>query len=346
MSADGRTPRAAARITIRDVAALAGVSLATVSRVANGRPDVAPETREAVLRVMRERGFATNRSARALAGGRTGLIGFTVPFLGESYFAAILAGAAEALYAQDKHVVICPTHHEHAREVTLLDRLVGGTTDGSIILLPEESSAELARLRDQGYPFVVVDPREPLDDGIPTVATANAAGARAAVDHLLELGHRRIAIVTGTPRWVATEERLLGYRLSLGAAGIAFDPALVGGGDFTFETGYDAAARLLALPDPPTAIFACNDNLAVGAMRAAFDRGLRIPADLSVVGFDDTGLAASVFPRLTTVRQPLEELGRTAVSLLMRIVQGERTEALRVELSTRLVVRESTAAPC
>ncbi|MGZ4333419.1 MAG: LacI family DNA-binding transcriptional regulator [Gaiellaceae bacterium] len=344
MSADGRSARAAARITIRDVAALAGVSLATVSRVANGRPDVAPETRETVLGVMREHGFATNRNARALAGGRTGLIGFTVPFLNESYFTAILAGAAEAAYEQDQRVVICPTHHEHAREVTLLERLMGGTTDGSIVLLPEESSAELSRLRNQGYPFVVADPRQPLDEGIPTVSAAHAAGARAAVDHLLGLGHRRIALITGTPRWVATDERVLGYRLSLAAAGIGIDPALADGGDFTFATGHAVAERLLALADPPTAIFACNDNLAVGAMHAAVERGLRIPEDLSVVGFDDTGLAESVFPSLTTVRQPLEELGRTAVSLLNRIVQGQRTEALRIELSTRLVVRESTAA--
>jgi|SRR5581483_7720129 len=334
-----------ARLTIRDVARLAGVSVATVSRVANGRPDVAPATREEVLRVMRDHGFTTNRSARALSGGRTGLIGFTVPYVNESYFTAILAGAAEALHEQDQRVVLCPTHHEHEREVTLLERLMTGTTDGAILVLPEETGAELRGLRAQGYPFVVADPRQPVPDGIPAVSADHSAGARAAVDHLIALGHRRIGMITGTRGWVASEERLEGYRLSLAAAGIPFAPELVAGGDYTFATGQAATTALLRLGQPPTAIFASNDNLAVGAMRAAFERGLRIPGDLSIAGFDDTGLAESVFPPLTTVRQPVAELGRTAVSLLNRLVDGQRTEGLRVELETRLVVRGSTAAP-
>ena len=327
---------------MRDIATLEGVSITTVSRVANGRPDVSEETREAVLRVMRKHGFSSNRSARALAGGRTGLIGFTVPLLTESYFNAIVSGAAEALYAQDRRLVLCPTHHEHAREVSLLERLIGGTTDGAILLLPEESSAELARLQSLRFPFVVADPRAPLPDGVPCISADHSAGARAAVDHLLELGHRRIGCIAGTRGFVATEERLLGYTLALAARSINFDPELVGGTDFKTSTGYAVARDMLALPAPPTAIFACNDNLAVGAMRAAFERGLQIPRDLSVVGFDDAGLARNVFPRLTTVRQPLEELGRTAVSLLSRLIDRQRTEALRVHLATRLVVRETT----
>jgi LacI family transcriptional regulator, galactose operon repressor len=330
------------RITIRDVARLAGVSVATVSRVANDRPDVARETRESVLRVMREHGFTTNRSARALSGGRTGLIGLTVPFVDESYFTSIMSGVAEALYAQDQRLVLCPTHHEHAREVTLLEHLIGGTTDGAIVLLPEESNAELRRLQEQGYPFVVADPCQPLDEGIPCVSAAHATGARAATDHLLGLGHRRIAIITGTRGWVATEERVLGHQLALAAAGVPFVPELAAGGDYTLSTGFAAARQLLDLPEPPTAFFACNDNLAVGAMREVFERGLRIPEDISIVGFDDSGLAYSVYPRLTTVRQPLAELGRTAVSMLNRLMDGQRTEALRVELATKLVVREST----
>ncbi len=345
MAINGDKQQRAGQVTIRDVARLAGVSIATVSRVANGRPDVSPDTRDEVLRVMREHGFTTNRNARALSGGRTGLIGFTVPFLDESYFAAILSGAAEALYELDQRVVLCPTHHEHAREVNLLERLMRGTTDGAIILLPEESSEELRRLESHGYPFVVADARQRLDDGIPVVAAAHAAGARAATEHLLRLGHRRVGLVTGTPGWVATEERILGYRTALAAADVPFDDQLLAGRDFKTATGREATSRLLDLPSPPTAIFASNDNLAIGAMRAVFDRGLRIPDDVSVVGFDDTELAGSVFPRLTTVRQPLAELGRTAVSLLNRLVEGQRTEALRIELATRLVVRESTAPP-
>ena len=330
------------RLTVRDIARLAGVSVATVSRVANARPDVAPDTRDEVLRVMRSHGFTTNRSARALSGGRTGLIGFTVPLPDQSYFAAILSGAAEALYEQDQRIVLCPTHHEHDREVTLLERLMGGTTDGAIVLLPEESTEELLRLRDQGFPFVVADPRQALGDDVPVVSAAHLAGARAATDHLIALGHRRIGLITGTEGWVSTEERIHGYRTALAAAGLPFDPALLAGGDFTTGTGHRAGRRLLEADDPPTALFASNDNLALGAMQAALERGLRIPADISIVGFDDTEVARSVFPRLTTVRQPLAELGRTAVSLLNRLIDGQRVEALRVELGTRLVVREST----
>jgi LacI family transcriptional regulator len=333
------------RATIRDIARHAGVSVATVSRVINGRPDVAAETREAVLRHVREHNFTTNRSARALSVGRTGLVGFTVPNAYAEYFTLILSGATEALYEQDMRVVLCPTLHEHEREVTLLDRLMHGTTDGAILLLPTETSDELKALQRHGFPFVVADPRHPLDEGIPAVSAAHSAGAKAATDHLLSLGHRRIALITGERGWAATEERLNGYQTALAAAGVLLRPELVVEGDFLRESGYRAAHALLELAEPPTAIFASNDNMAVGAMLAARERGLQIPADLSIVGFDDSEQATIITPPLTTVRQPLEELGRTAVSLLNRLLDRQRVEALRVELATKLVVRDSTAPP-
>jgi len=334
------------RATIRGVASAAGVSIATVSRVLNGRPDVAPETREAVLRAVREQGFSTNRNARALSGGRTGLIGVTLPMIEAAYFGSILSGTSEALYEQDMRVVLCPTLHQHDREVTLLDRLVRGTTDGAVLMLPEESSAELRALQDQGFPFVVVDPRVTLEEGIPVVSAAHAAGARAATEHLLQLGHRRIGAITGPRAWLASTERLNGYHGALGSAGVSPDPALVAESDFRTGPVTEAAAgAMLDLPDPPTAIFAFNDNAAVSVVHVARARGLRIPEDLSVVGFDDSEQAAIVTPPLTTVRQPLAELGRMAVSLLLRVLENQRHDALRIELATKLVVRESTAAP-
>ena len=331
------------RATIRDIASEAGVSIATVSRVLNGRPDVSPETRDAVLTVVRRRGFSTNRSARALSGGRTGLVGLATPFLNAPYFAAILEGADEALYEQDIRIVMCSTHHRHDREVTLLDRLMHGTTDGAILLLPSESSDELKALQSRGYAFVVADPRSELDEGIPAVSAAHASGATAATQHLLALGHTRIGAITGPSGWMASEERLNGYHAALVAAGIAPDPALVRRSNFEFEEGYAAAAALLDLPDRPTAIFGFNDDVAVATLRAARERGIRVPEELSVVGFDDSDQARIVTPTLTTVRQPLAEMGRMAVSLLTRLIEGQRVEALRVELATRLVVRESTA---
>jgi LacI family transcriptional regulator len=334
------------RTTIRDVAREAGVSVATVSRVLNDHPHVAPKTRDAVLKAVREHRFSTNRSARALSGGgRTGLVGVTLPFVHATYFALMLSGLSDALYEQDMRAVVCPTLHEHDREVDLLSRLMHGTTDGAILMLPSETSSELRALRAVGYPFVVVDPREPLEEGIASVSAQNAAGAREATRHLLDLGHRRIAAVTGPPGWAATEERLVGYHAALAGAGVLPDPALEVTADFLLERGRDAARALLDLPEPPTAIFAFNDSLALGAVQAAAERGLRVPDDLSVVGFDDSEQAALVTPALTSVRQPLGEMGRMAVSLLTRLLDGQRVEAGRVELATKLIVRDSTAAP-
>jgi LacI family transcriptional regulator, galactose operon repressor len=333
-----------ARATIREIARAAGVSIATVSRVVNGRPDVSPQTREAVLRVVREHGFSTNRNARALSGGRTGLVGVTLPILEAAYFAVIVSGTAEALYEHDMRIVLCPTLHQHEREVTLLDRLMHGTTDGAVLMLPEESNAELRALQETGYPFVVVDPRVQLDQGIPSVSAANASGARAATEHLLSLGHRRIGAILGPPDWMASTERLNGYRSALAAAGVLPAAELVVESDFSIESGEEAAAALLDLPERPTAIFGFNDNVAIGALRAAAAHGLTVPDDLSVVGFDDSEESGLVTPALTTVRQPLAEMGRMAVSLLLRLLDHQRVEAMSIELATRLVVRDSTAA--
>jgi len=298
-----------------------------------------------VLRVVREHGFSTNRNARALSGGRTGLVGVTLPILEAAYFAVIVSGTAEALYEHDMRIVLCPTLHQHEREVTLLDRLMHGTTDGAILMLPEESNAELRALQETGYPFVVVDPRVQLDQGIPAVSASNASGARAVVEHLLSLGHRRIGAILGPADWMATTERLNGYRSALAAAGVLAARDLVVESDFSIESGEAAAAALLDLPERPTAIFGFNDNVAIGALRAAEARGLTVPDDLSVVGFDDSEQSGLVTPALTTVRQPLAEMGRMAVSLLLRLLDHQRVEAMNIELATRLVVRESTAAP-
>jgi len=335
---------AQSRLTIRQIADLAGVSIATVSRVLNGRSDVSDETRELVSHVIRENGYTANRSARGLSAGSTGLVGVLVPLVYPAYFSAILAGAAEALSERNLQIVLSPTGHEHDREVSVLDRL-RSLTDGALIILPEESSEELARLLDRGYRFVVLDPLMPLDERIPSVSAAHASGADQAMRHLLELGHRRIAQITGPRGWVATEDRRRGYRAALAAAGILPDPALEVGAEPEIEFGREAAQKLLDLPRPPTAIFAFNDNIAIGAIQAARARGLRVPEDLSIVGFDDVEYATIVTPALTTVRQPLAEMGRTAVSLLNRLLDRQRFETLHLELATRLVVRESTGPP-
>jgi LacI family transcriptional regulator, galactose operon repressor len=334
----------AQRVTIREIADRAGVSIATVSRVLNGRGDVSDETRELVSRVIQENGYTANRSARGLSSGRTGLVGVLVPLLFPAYFAGLLAGAAEAFGEQDLQIVLSPTQGEHDREVSVLERL-HGLTDGALIILPEESSDELARLLDSGYLFVVLDPLMQLDDRIPSVSAAHTSGAGQAVRHLLQLGHRRIGHIAGPSGWVATEDRLRGYHAALGAAGILPDPKLTLEALPEIDAGREASEQLLDLPEPPTAIFCFNDNIAIGAIQAARARGLRVPEDVSVVGFDDVEHATIVTPALTTVRQPLAEMGRTAVSLLIRLLERQRFETLHVELATRLVVRDSTAPP-
>ena len=332
------------KVTIKQVAEAAGVSIATVSRVVNGHSDVSSETRETVERVLRDRGYPAG-GRRLRTAPSTGLIGVTTPLVHPGYFAEILAGAAEALYERDLRVMLCPTRHSHEREASLLDRLADGEADGAILVLPEESASELRALELHEFPFVVVDPRTEVPDGIPVVCAAHSSGATQATRHLLELGHRRIGAIGGPANWVATKERLRGYHAALAGEGVLPDESLVRYSNFRIDGGRAETAALLDLPDPPTAIFAFNDSMAIGAMQEAAARGLRIPGDLSVVGFDDTVEATVVVPALTTVRQPLAELGRTAVSVLLRQVHGRRFEPLRIELETRLVLRDSSGRP-
>jgi LacI family transcriptional regulator len=275
---------------------------------------------------------------------RTGHLGILVPVVSDLYFAGILGGAADGAYERELRLVLLPTRHEHAREASLLDGLKQGT-DGAVVLLPEASSGELSRALNDAYPIVVVDPLLPLDHRIPSVLVANRSGADQAMAHLLALGHRRIAAITGPPGWVATEDRRAGYREALAGAGIPFVTTLEVEADFDAAAGAAAAAQLLDLPEPPTAIFAFSDAIAIGALRSASERGLRVPQDLSIVGFDDIEHATVVSPTLTTVRQPLAEMGRTAVGLLTRLLEHGHLETLHIELPTRLVIRDSTAAP-
>jgi len=327
--------RQGSRLVIRDIAALAGVSVATVSRVLNTRPDVSPATRDLVLRHVRERGYVTSRNARAL----------TVPCMLGDYFTQIVAGATDALYERDARLVVCPTRYERDREASLLQRLMHGTTDGALVILPSESPAELAALHRQGYPFVVVDPPDPIHDGIPVISAAHWSGARIATEHLLALGHQRIGVITGEREKCASRDRVAGYFSALLVAGLPADRGLLVESDFSIDGGYAAAHDLLARPNAPTAIFALNDNMAVGVLRAARERGMDVPGDLSVIGFDDVEMASIVVPGLTTIRQPLQEMGRIAVGVLYRLLDGQSLDATRVELSTKLVTRATTGPP-
>jgi LacI family transcriptional regulator len=332
-------------LTITEIAEAAGVSAMTVSRVLNGRPDVAAATRERIQRVVAERGYARNRAATALRKGRRGLIDLVVVALDTAYQLEIIRGVEEHLEPTGFRMALSATHGRAQGERQWVAKVIDGSTDGAILVLADGHAAHLERLRRRGIPFVVVDHRGELGSDIPSVGATNWAGGRVATEHLLSLGHRRIAIITGASALGCSRERLSGYRAALDAAGVPADPALYRPGDFHYESGYRETCALLELSEPPTAIFASNDMQAIGAINALRARHLSVPRDMSVVGFDDLEISSLIHPALTTVRQPLAQMGAFAATMLLHLIAGEPLGSSRHELATELIVRESTAEP-
>ena len=332
------------RVTLAEVAAAAQVSTMTVSRVLNDQPGVAPETRARVARVIAESGFVRNRAARALKRRHTGVVDLVVPKLDSAHILEIMRGVEDTLAPTPFRLAVSATHCEERGERQWLAKVADGGTDGAILVLARGQSAQLDELRRRRIPFVVVDHRGELAADTPSVGATNWSGAHQATDYLLSLGHRRIAFIGGPLSFGCSRERQSGYRAALDAAQVPADPALILPGDFHQEAGYAAARALLALPAPPTALFAGNDMQALGVYAALRERGLSAPDDMSVVGFDDIPFAALAGPPLTTVRQPLAEMGRVAAGMLLTLIDGAPLASPRVELATALIVRASCAA--
>lgn len=313
------------------------MSIATVSRVMNGHAQVAPETMELVRRAVERLGV----SAPARRGATEGAIYVRCPYVLTDYFGLIVSSIAETLDLHHRRLVLGAG--EAAQRSPVLRALPQDpTVAGAILILPPEPAGELETLQRQGFPFVVVDPRTLLPRDIASVSAAHFAGGRSVTAHLTALGHRRIGVIGGPGEWLASTSRIVGHTSALADVGTLTSPELLRSIEPTADWGYGAACELLDLPDRPTALVAFNDKAAVGALRAAQERGLRVPEDLSVTGFDDIDLSHSTVPMLTTVRQPLEEMGRMAVSLLMRLLERHTVETLHVELATHLIVRGST----
>jgi LacI family transcriptional regulator len=332
------------KLTMAAIAELAGVSKPTVSKVMNGQPGVSAATRERVERVIAERGYVRNGAARALSAGRIGSVNLVMSEVDSPYFVEIIRGVEETLERAGLSMILTTTHEEERCHRRWMARVIEHGTDGVILVLPDEHAVYVEELHRHGIPFAVVDDRgESLLD-VPSVGATNFAGGFAATEYLLSLGHRRIAVIGGQP-YKCTTARLAGYRAALQEAGVPVDPLLVQPGSFQAKAGYASANALLDVPDPPTAIFAGNDLQAMGVYRALYERGLRVPDDMSVVGFDDVPLVALLTPALTTVRQPVREMGALATRMLLRIVAGETLESARVELATSLMMRESCAPP-
>lgn len=327
------------RATVRDIAAEAGVSIATVSRVLNDRANVAPRTRELVLRAAaRTQGHAEAARSRP-APAPAGAVYVRCPYLLTDYFGVIVSSVAETLELHGRRLVL--NAGEAAQRQTVLPGLPGlPGIDAAIVILPRETDEELVALQARGFPFVVIDPRTPLPPDITAVSAAHFAGARSVTAHLVELGHRRVGVIGGPVDWLASDARLAGHRAALAEVGVLPNRDLLRNAEATTEDGYRVARELLDAPGRPSALVGFNDKVAVGALRAAHELGLRVPHDLSVTGFDDLDLSAAT--QLTTVRQPLQEMGRLAVTLLMRVLAHHEFEALHIELATGLVVRGST----
>lgn len=335
------------RVTIQQVAEMAGVSVATVSRVLNSHPDVSTATRSAVLKHARELGYGIGRGAvapvaRPRVRRRTRLVGLSVPEIRSEYVAEIVTGAMEALHDRDARLVICPEGSELA---SLGEQLMTGITDGALLISPSEGKEDLAALQVGGYPVVVIEPTISLDATVPTVAATNWAGARTATEHLIGLGHTHIGIITGPENWQSTQDQVAGYQAALLGAGLPIVPHLRCASDLSRDSAMHAAHDLLSLSHVPSAIFALGSAAAVGVLQAARERKLRVPQDLSVVAFDDLEAASITMPALTAVRQPLAGEGRVGADMLYRLLEGQELDARRVELSTELIIRESTAPP-
>ncbi|MBN1439918.1 MAG: LacI family DNA-binding transcriptional regulator [Anaerolineales bacterium] len=328
------------KVTIVDVAAKAGVSFGTVSRVINNDIHVRPETRERVQNVMQKLGYTANRQARSLAGGRSNIVGLLVPDLGTGYIGEIIRGIDAELSLTNLDLILYTTHRTASKESNYVANLAKGMVDGLLLVLPRSPSDYIGTLSSRMVPFVLID-HQGIGRDCPMVGATNWQGAFNATEYLIKLGHTRIGFITGSMDLGCAGDRLEGYRSALRTYHLPDNSDLVYEGTFFQTDGYAGACALLELADPPTAIFASNDVMAMGAMDAVRNRGLRVPHDVSVVGFDDIPQASVVRPALTTVSQPLEKMGRVATQMLLDLFRKEEKADNRIELPTELVIRES-----
>lgn len=327
--------------TIRQVAQRAGVSYTTVSHVINNTRFVSEETRARVLAAMDELNFRPNAVAQSLRSGRTNTIGLILPDSANPFFAEISRGIEDEAFKLGYSVILCNSERDPRKEQLYIEVLTKKQVDGIIFVATGEREDALHLLLRQEIPAVVVDRDFPGIE-IDAVLTDNRQGGYLATRHLIELGHRRIACVCGPSHITPSAERLTGFRDALLEAGLGFDESLILRGDYHPDSGRVAASVLLNRPDPPSALFLCNDLMAIGAMRAAMQAGWRIPEDLSIVGFDDIEFASYTNPPLTTIAQPKAEVGYRAAHLLVDRLADKNRPFQRIILPTRLIFRESS----
>lgn len=329
------------RSTIKDVAREAEVSTMTVSRVINKKEYIAPVTREKVLAAIEKLNYQLNTVARSLVAKKTDFIGLLVPDIGNPFFADLVKGAEGLARKRGYSLILGDTEGKIENEETYIDAMQGRMCDGIIMVAPRIDESRILKLNEI-LPLVLVD-RYINSDAVMQIWIDNTKGAFKAVEHLIELGHRRIGFISGPLNVQNSFRREKGYRDALSQYGIDFDLSLELIGDFYFETGYRLLDHFIDMDNPPTAIFASNDLMALGLIKKAKERGLDIPADLSVVGFDDIFLASMIDPPLTTVRHPTIEMGIEAIEKFMDMLDEKESQYSENTLENRLIVRKSTA---
>ena len=329
--------------TIKDVALRAGVSVTTVSHVVNDTRHVSAKGRERVELAIRELGYVPNAMARSLKSNTTSTLGMLIPNSSNPYFAEIVRIVEDRCFGAGYTLVLCNTDDEPRRQSVYLQVLAERRIDGLIVVSTGDDDSLVTQLQGLRIPTVLVD-REIADPSCDLVETAHMQGGLLAVRHLLSLGHKRIACLGGPEGLTPSEQRIEGWRMALAEAGTTPNAdALLWRGAFTSQSGYEAMHAILRTEHPPSAVFVCNDLMAIGALRAAHESGVHVPDELSIVGFDDIELSAYTSPPLTTVAQPKERIGALAVDMLLERVSGKRRDARKVVLQPELRVRASTA---
>lgn len=331
-------------ITMQTVAEAANVSTATVSHVINKTRKVSPETERAVLEAIERVGYTPNRLASSLAGARTRTVGVAIAALSNHYFSSVVHAIEAECARRGLMMLLADTHENPDHELKVVRELHERRVDG-ILIAPtaDPSHRTLAWLRDRGVPTVLVD--RFVGREFDQIAVEGRQAARTLVEHVVALGHRRIAFISGAPGLSTTQERLEGYEAALGDAGIALDPALVERGESQIEPAAQAVRRVLALRAPPTAIVTGNNLMTLGALRALREARLEIPRDVSLVCFDDFDWAELFSPPLTVMAQPVEELGTKAVAMLAARIEAPEGKRRSVRLPPQMRVRSSAARP-